>query len=322
MQVRQYFLVGAVASGVLDVAEQVVTGVRSSCEASARNRRSLARARSSDVNIRLRTPVSCPISSATRASGRRREGSAVRSISPAAPASRRSGRSPRRVSAAAASTASSATPAPVSVSTSHRCLVTGQCRWCRRRRARRRRPSGLRPARSERRTSETGARRARRSKPGTPATSARRANPSWQQHRAERQRAGNDLPVRIDHLDDDLAPRRRALERTRVVEHRRRRDGELRDGLRLALAATNRASCAARARRSPPPRRRTARRGEDRAAGRERSAASARSADATRRRDRPGRRVALGRQARNVNPVPLTVRISGGDPSLRRSRVT
>ena len=95
----------------------VVTGVRSSCEASARNRRSPARGPPSEASIRLSTPVSWPISSARPASGRRRAGSAVRSISPAAAASRRSGPSPRRVSSAAASAASSTTPTPLSATT-------------------------------------------------------------------------------------------------------------------------------------------------------------------------------------------------------------
>ncbi len=101
-QFGEQLVVGTVTCGVLDVAEQrrdrsaeLVRGVG---EEPALCR---ARGASSEASIRFSTPVSCPISSAcSPVSGSRRDGSAVRSISPprrpAAAAARARGASARR----------------------------------------------------------------------------------------------------------------------------------------------------------------------------------------------------------------------------------
>jgi len=53
-----------------------------------------------------------------------------------------------------------------------------------------------------------------------------------QQRRAEGQRAGHEPAAAVKHLDGDLLTGHRALERERVLEHRRHRHGELGDVLR------------------------------------------------------------------------------------------
>ena len=75
-----------------------VSGVRSSCEASATKRRSASRARSSEASIALSVSESAPTSSRASAGGSRRVASPVSPIAPAAAERSVSGRSARRVS--------------------------------------------------------------------------------------------------------------------------------------------------------------------------------------------------------------------------------
>ena len=119
-QVGQHLLVGAVARGVLDVAQQRGDR-RAQLVGGVGEQPALARARLLQRGEHAVEHAGEPADLIQRRRlGSRRVGSAVASISPAAAASVRSGRRPRRVSAAAASAASSATAAPVSATSTPR----------------------------------------------------------------------------------------------------------------------------------------------------------------------------------------------------------
>ena len=113
--------------------------------------------------------------------------------------------------------------------------------------------------------------------------------------------------MRVDHLDRELASRVRTLERTRVAQDRRRRDRELGD--LLGALAQRRVERAAQlvADDDHGHDREHDDRGENRDRGRGREP------------DAQGARIP---HARSTNPEPRSVRINGGSPSLRRSRVT
>ena len=126
--------------------------------------------------------------------------------------------------------------------------------------------------------------------------------PLGRQHpAAERERARNDAPVPVDHLDRELGAAERRVQRARRRQHGRRRSGELRnfDGARVerpvegTVEVTRDEHVHARAddddREQDPQRRRS-----DRA--------------------QPDRDPAH----RNRKPVPRTVSISGGSPSFAR----
>ena len=197
-----------------------VTGVRSSCEASARNRRSLARERSSAAEHPVEHAGELRRSRRRRrGSGSRRRGSAVRSISlgrvgePAQrpqPAARQQRRGQRAASSAAPSPLSAST-SPDGASVSAMSLVSEATSTAP--------PGGRTAGLGDRRgvEAERAPVEVMSSKPGAAVHPRPRGEPvRGQQPRAERQRAGEDPPARVDHLDRDLAPRDRALERARM----------------------------------------------------------------------------------------------------------
>ena len=189
-----------------------VTGVRSSCEASARKRRSPARACSSEASIRLSTPVSWPISSAWPA------------LAAAGARDRRCARSPpppRPAAAAAAGPAASAPPRPARPAARRR-----------RRSARARSrgawivcamsvvseatstapPAAGPPASRDRRRVQPERRppSSMSSAPVRPCTRAARASAVLGSRRAPRvSERAMIRPRRVDHLDRDLAARTR-----------------------------------------------------------------------------------------------------------------
>ena len=85
-----------------------MSGVRSSCDASATKRCSDARARSKEASIALSVAASSPTSSVAAGEGRRSDASPLRSIARAPEDRRRTGSSARRASNVASSAASAA----------------------------------------------------------------------------------------------------------------------------------------------------------------------------------------------------------------------
>ncbi len=279
-----------------------VSGVRSSCEASARKRRSDSRARSRLSSIALSVVASRPTSSARCGSGRRCVGSPVRSISPAraveprerpqrAAHQQRGGAAPP---SAGRDQRGRAASDPCSVE-----IVSSTIGRSTPRRAPRRRP---RPTVRERRRVDAQLVAAERHGPVArrSAGERRRRERLGQHATAERERARDDPPSAVDHLDERLRPAGRRVERARRREQRGRRRRELRDADRpraeraVELAAQvprdehvdARARAPRRRASSPLPRRR-----------------STRSAKA---------------HLPMTKPTPRTVSISGGSPSLRR----
>ena len=141
---------------------------------------------------------------------------------------------------------------------------------------------------------------------GVPGERARHGAVAGQDARAERERARHDPAAPVEHLDHDLPPAARRLERARRGQHGGGRDAEAGDVARALLERLVERGAQLlrrdRARGDAEQRQR----GEDRAerGGHEPGAERARSHE------------------RSMNPTPRTVWMSGGSPSFWRSRPT
>ena len=208
-----------------------VSGVRSSCDASARNRRSASRARSSAASISLSVRASRPTSSSASGCGSRLRGSPVRSISAAAPARRPSGLSAGRINSASAA-------APAAAATSAASSTTRWTSWSvafevAGRRGDRNGAAGRRAAGIRERgdvdtkvvAAELGA--------GVPAGAARDHAAPERLHGehtpAERQRSRDDAAAVVDHLDIDLLRADRRVEGAGRRQEGRSGRAQLRD---------------------------------------------------------------------------------------------